>query len=252
MEFNIPLTYHLYLNDFTEVITYNYDNKIIMIKNFWLFINKNNKIYKVVSFIPLENLLDFLVLYDNDGIRKIYYFLIIKYLSLKAVAIKNKGFLRNFFNYYDYYYDKAILLRQYSIINNDCVVITTALKFNICLIINNKTTGKTLIAIIDNNCDIDCLLEIIPNLYNNSRFEDIIITIIGGSIDNINIIIGIFQILKILKLSKMIKRTFIVNSKPLKSLKYNSFNDKISFVPVLNLIDDNNYDNYYSSLHKII
>jgi len=254
MEFNIPLAYHLYLNDFNDVITYNYDNKFIIINNFSLFINKNKVIYKIFSNIPLENLLDFLFRYSNNGIRKLYYFLIIKYLSTRTTIIKNKNFIKNLFNFGDSYdsYDKLILLREYGIVKNDCIIITSELLFNICLIINNKTRDKTFIAVIDNNCNIDCLYEIIPEVYNN-RFEDITISIIGGSIDNINLIIKIFQVLKSLKLSKLVKRTFLMNEKPIhKSLKYKSNRDKLSFIPKQKFIDNKNYENYYSSLHKVI
>lgn len=247
MEFSIPKSYCLFIEDFKDVITYNLNNEIVIINNnFNLFINNKKLIYKISSNIPLECLLDFFYNSKNNGIKKIYYFLIIKYLLLKSFIIKNRSWFSN------NYCDKLLLSRQYLITNNNCIINTVPLNFNICLIINNNTNNKTFIAIIDYNCEIDCLYDIIENnnLYLNSRYEDLKITIIGGSINNINQLINIFIILKKLKLSKFISRTFIINHKPLKSIFYNSFINKIRFIS--NIYKDNDYSNYYSGLHKII
>lgn len=247
MEFTIPSSYKLTLNDFNDVITYNYNNQIIKIDNNINLYIKNNFIYKFNSNIPLENLLDLFHIKDNIGIKKIYYFLISKFLLSKAFTInKIKWFASN-------YSDKLLLSRQYLIINNDCIISTAPIQFNFCIIINNNSNNKTFICIIDNNCELDCLYDIIENnnLFSNKRYEDIKITIIGGSIDTIDRLIEIYLILKRLKLSKFILNTFILKSKPIKSINYNSFINKIRFSKVFQFID-NDYSNYYSGLHKII
>lgn len=247
MEFTIPSSYKLTLNDFNDVITYNYDNKIIKIDNNINLYLKNNIIYKFNSTFPLENLLDLFHIKDNIGIKKIYYFLISKFLLSKAFTInKIKWFASN-------YSDKLLLSRQYLIINNDCIISTAPIQFNFCIIINNNTINKTFICIIDSNCYLNCLYDIIENnnLFLNKRYEDIKITIIGGSIDTIDRLIEIYLILKRLKLSKFISQTFILKSKPIKSINYNSFIKKIKFSKSFNFTD-NDLNNYYSDLHKII
>ena len=79
MNYLIPLTYNL---DIRELIDNYYYNEI-NINNFTLYINKNYLIYKITSKISLENLLDFLYNYEDLVIKKIYYYLIIKYLINK-------------------------------------------------------------------------------------------------------------------------------------------------------------------------
>ena len=76
MEFNIPLSYCLKINDlFINDYDYNYyhsykyhfenNNKVISFINFNLYINKQNLIYKIKSNISLNCLLDFLHNYNN-------------------------------------------------------------------------------------------------------------------------------------------------------------------------------------------
>jgi len=97
------------------------------------------------------------------------------------------------------------------------------------------------------------------NIYNNNRYEDIQIIIIGGSIDNINIIINIYNILKNLKISKYIFKTHILKKNPLNRLKINTSNNSISFISDNDYYncfgDDNsnhiNNENYSSILKKI-
>jgi len=79
MNYLIPLNYDLNIDEIYDIEFFIYDNQII-INNFILYYNKNNLIYRISSRINLINLLDFLNNYDNIIIKKIYYFLIIKYL----------------------------------------------------------------------------------------------------------------------------------------------------------------------------
>ena len=201
------------------------DNKIV-IDNFILFINKHNLIYKISSLVDLEPLLDFLYNYRNLTIKKIYYILIIKYLSLKKYAIQNEYW----FSFKKKYYNKLLSLQQFYICNNNEIIITSPLNFNICFIINNISLQKSFITFINNISKF--VYELLNNsfLYINSRFEDIKIMIIGGTVNNINIIIDIYKILKGLKLSKMIDKTYLFNLKPLKRIKYDSNKNKIKLI----------------------
>lgn len=234
MIFNIPLSYKLNINDLLIDYNINFNDNIIIINNFKLYINKNKVIYKISSDIELDFLLDFLVNYDNIVIKKIYYFLIMKLLIQKNKKINKEYYFLNCCK--DDWFDIYLKTREYHICYNNHIIITEYLNFNICIIINNKTINKSMIAIIDNNCIIDCLYNIIDiNIYNSNRFDDIEIMIIGGKIDNMYIIIYIYNILKTLKLSKYINKSYILKNKELKRLKYNTYNNKISF------INDNSY-----------
>ena len=82
MNYIIPLSYNL---DIRELINDYDDSNEIEINNFKLYINKNKLIYKITSEISLEFLLDFLNNYNDLIIKKIYYFLIIKYLIYKQI-----------------------------------------------------------------------------------------------------------------------------------------------------------------------
>lgn len=203
------------------------DNKIF-INNFVLFINKNKFIYKVCSFLKLEPLLDFLYNYSNLTIRKIYNVLIIKYLLSKENII----YYDNFFSFKTKYYNKYLYSHQYYICNNNEVVITTSIKYKICLIINNLSLNKSFISIIDDMQSLNNLYELIckSQLFNNYRFEDIKIMIIGGNLNNIHIIIEIYKILKDLKLSKMIYKTYLFHNFELNKIKYNSKKNKINLI----------------------
>jgi len=248
MNYNIPIIYKLDIREFTN----NYDIylKELKIDNFKLLINKNNIIYNISSDIKLEFLLDFLINYDNIIIKKIYYFLIIKHLLNKKYYIYN-----NFCNCFNNdIYDIYLKTREYKIGHDKTnIIITDILIYNICLIIINKTILKYFICIIDKNCLILYLYDIlINNIYNSNNYEDIEIIIIGGSIDNVNIIINIYNILRNLRLSKFIKKTFLFKKKPLNRIKFNSHNNKITFINNYN--DNSKYLNnpmFYSNLHRI-
>jgi len=207
------------------------DNKII-INNFVLFTNKNKLIYKISSYLQLEPLLDFLYNYSNITIQKIYNVLIIKYLLLKDIII----YPHNFLSFKKKYYNKYLYPHQYYICNNNEIIITSPIKFNICIIINNLSLNKSFIYIIDNIQSLNKLYELIlnSNVYYNYRFENIKITIIGGSLNNINILIEIYKILKDLKLSKMIYKTYLFNNFELNKIKYNSKKNKIKSISSLN------------------
>ncbi len=92
------------------------------------------------------------------------------------------------------------------------------------------------------------------------KFEDIEIIIIGGIIDNIDILIKIYNILKNLKLSKFITKTHLFRKKPLNRLKFDSSKNKIKFINNNSYCDCYTYDNsdhinnpnFYSNLNRII
>jgi hypothetical protein len=257
MNLLIPLSYQLNIYDIYEdnIQFRTIDNKII-INNFNLFYNEDYLIYKISSNINLICLLDFLYNYDNIIIKKIYYYLIIKYLF----QLKKKIYYSNYFSFKNRYFDRYINNREFSIFNNDKIVITDIINFNICLLINNQTLNKSFLGIIDKNTNINCLYDILIDIYNENRYEDIKISIIGGELDNIHLIIKIFVILKSLKLSKYIHMTYLNNNKPLNRIKYNSINKSIKFVSNINNYDNydysyhkynfNDFNNYYSNLHK--
>lgn len=255
MNYLIPLSYQLNINDLID--NYNNETKEITINNLNLFINKNNLIYKISSNIPLEPLLDILNISNKLIIKKIYYYLIIKYLLNKKVKIKKEICIFQCFN--NEWFDIYLKTREYHICHNNHIIITEYINYNICLIIHNKTIVKSFIAIIDKNCIIECLYELIKKgLYINKNFEDIEISIIGGTIDNIDIIINIYKILKLLKLSKFINKTYLFKNNSLNRLKYNSIDNTIIFINNNSYSDccgnDNsdhlNNPNFYSYLNK--
>jgi len=225
MEFNIPLSYCLKITDL--FITYDNDNdsKIFCFTNFNLYVNKDNLIYKIKSNITLDYLLDFFHNYNNLIIKKIYFFLIIKLLISKKCKIIKENLFPNPFCCYTYYYNLILRTRYYHISNNNEIIVTDFINYNICLIIMNATIKKSFITIIDCNCLLDNLQEVIinSNLFINSRFEDIQIIIIGGTIDNVDIIIKIYYILKAIKLVKYINKTYLFRNKPIKRLLFNSY-----------------------------
>lgn len=260
MDYLIPLSYHLYIHDIINDETFNnyysYENDVCIINNFSLYTNRNYLIYRITSSISLEFMLDFLNNYDNLVIKKIYYFLIIKHLLMKDSIIKKESI----FTYLKEkkYYDLILNSREYHISNNNEIIITDYINFNVCLIIMNKSINKTLIAIIDRNCLLDSLIDIISdsNIYIYNQFEDIEITIIcASSIQKIDIIIHIYNYLKQLKLSKFIKQTNLKNKNKIKRLKINTTKGTIKKIrydyydKTLNLFH-NQYDNFYSSLHR--
>ena len=264
MNYLIPLTYKLIIYDIlndNDISYENYDNEnIYNINNFLLYINKENLIYKISSIIPLECLLDFLHNYNNLTIKKIYYFLIIKYLLKQEYNIKKDSYWRIIINYNEYN-DILVRTRDYHICHNNKIIITDYINFNICFILINHTKNKSLLAIIDKNCLLECLYDVISNngLYENNRFENIEIILIGGNIDNVDIIINIYLILKNLKLNKYIYKTFLFKNYKIKRLRFNTIKSKIKqirFEPqILPLNDDNsnhiNDPTFYSNLHRI-
>jgi|688.fasta_scaffold92444_3 hypothetical protein len=254
MNYSIPLSYKLDIRD----LIHNNDNisNEIQINNFKLFVNKKYLIYKIQSNISLEFLLDFLFNYEEIIIKKIYYYLIIKFLITKKINIRYEYNLSCFS---EEWFDIYLKTRNYHICYNDKIIITDYINFNICLIINNNTINKSFITIIDKNSIIDCLYELIDNnIYNNKNYEEIQITLIGGSIDNVNLIINIYIILKKLKLSKFINKTYLFKNKPLNRLKFNTYKNKINFISNNSYCDCITYDNsdhinnpnYYSNLIK--
>jgi len=78
--------------------------------------------------------------------------------------------------------------------------------------------------------NINCLYNII----NKNKFDDIKISIIGGYLNNNEVIIKIYIILKNLKLSKYIHMTYLNNIKPIQKIKYNSIKNSIKFVSNIN------------------
>jgi hypothetical protein len=274
MEFNIPLSYCLKINDlFINDYDYNYyhsykyhfenNNKVISFINFNLYINKQNLIYKIKSNISLNCLLDFLHNYNNLILKKIYYFLIVKYLISKHSKIKKESIYHNPYLCYSYdYYNLILRTRDYHISNNNEIIVTDFIDYNICLIIMNATINKSFITIIDTNCLLENLDEIIlnSNLFINSRFEDIHIIIIGGSIENVDIIIKIYQILKELKIVKYICKTYLFRKKPIKRLLFDSSLMTIRKMRYYSHIyleaEKDNSDhiknkNFFSKLHRI-
>ena len=257
MNYYIPISYNLNVKDLNK--DYIKNTKEISINNFKLSINKHNIIYNISSDIKLEFLLDFLNNYDNIIIKKIYYFLIIKHLLLKKIYIKKDYF--KFSCFQEDFIDLYLKTRDYNLGYNTNVIITDFINYNICLIIINKTIFKHFISIIDKNCIIDCLYEILENnIYGSNKFEDIDIIIIGGVIDNVDIIIKIYNILKNLKLSKFITKTHLFRKKPLNRLKFDSSKNKIKFINNNSYCDCYTYDNsdhinnpnFFSNLNRII
>ena len=257
MDYLIPLSYKLHIQDVIDDeyfdITTN-ANQIYVINNFSLYTNKNYLIYRITSGISLEFLLDFLFNYENLVIRKIYYFLIIKHLLNYSSIIKKESI----FSYLKEkkYYDLILNTREYHISNNNEIIITDYLNFNVCLVIINKSVNKTLIAIIDRNCLLESLIDIISdnNIYIHNQFEDIeIIIICALSIDKIDIIIHIYNYLKQLKLSKFIKNTNLTRKNKIKRLKINTTKGTIKMIR--NDYYDKNMtqfqnNNFYSPLHR--
>jgi len=262
MNYNIPLSYNLNIKELIENYNYTKNTNELIIDNFKLYINKNNIIYKISSNISIEYLLDFLNSYQEILIKKIYYFLIIKYL-LKLNFSVNYKYFYNFtcFSLYEAkWFDKLIRTRQYHITYNNSIIITDLIKYNICLIIINNTNNKRFISIIDNNTLLDSLYIILENnIYTNNRYEDINIIIIGGKIEEVNIIINIYNILKNLKISKYIYKTYLFNNKPLNRIKFNTIKNTIKFILDKDFYysygDDNsnhiNNNNFYCNLHRI-
>lgn len=254
MNYLIPLTYNL---DIRELIDNYYYNEI-NINNFTLYINKNYLIYKITSKISLENLLDFLYNYEDLVIKKIYYYLIIKYLINKKIKIKYEWYFNMCIT--NDWFDIYLKTREYYICHNNQIIITDNINYNICLIITNITIKKCFIAIIDRNCIIDSLNELIEEICINVNYEEIQITIIGGTICNIDIIIKIYLILKNFKLSKYINKTYLLKNKPLNRLKYDSNHNKFIFLNKNSYCDcigdDNsnhiNNPNFYSNLKRSI
>ena len=88
MNYNLPLNYYLKMKDLDN---YNEieENKI-KINNFNLYVNNDGYIYKITSNLELKYLMDFMNNYDNIVIRKIYYFLIIKFLLNLRIKIEKE------------------------------------------------------------------------------------------------------------------------------------------------------------------
>jgi len=260
MNYIIPLTYNLNIKELYNNYNYSENSKEISIDNFKIYINKNNLIYKVSSDISLEYLLDFLNSYDDKLIKKIYYYLIIKHLLNLNFKIKTK-YLYNINCLGDDYFDIIIRTRQYHITYNTTILITDIINNNICIIITNDTNKKNFVCIIDTKCIINCLYDIIDSndIYTNYRYDDIKITIIGGSIEAVNIIIEIYNIFKNLKIAKYIYKTHIFKKKSLNRLKIDTIKNSLKFIPDNDYYyyygDDNsnhiNNDNYTSILKKI-
>jgi len=242
MDYKIPLNYYLRLVDLD-----NYDeikHGKIRINNFCLYINNEGYINRITSNLELKYLMDFMNNYENIVIKKIYYFLIIKFLLLIENKIDKEWniFSRCFFELPKY--DLILFNRTYYLNYNNKILITEKINYNICLIINNKSYNKSFIGIIDENCDINCLYDIIDEITDDYRFNDIIIKIIGGSLDNIDKLIKIYLILKEKRIAKFIIGTYLLKNKKLDRIKYNMNENKISF------IKDNEIYNYFNN--KII
>lgn len=259
MDYIIPLSYNLNIKELYNNYSYSHKHNEITIDNFKIYINKNNLIYKISSNISLEYLLNFLNGYEEILIKKLYYYLIIKHLLNLNFKIKTKYFY-NWSCFGDNHIDIVIRTRQYHITHNTEIIITDKINYNICLIITNNSNNKNFVCIIDNNCIIDCLYDIIDtNIYSSNRYEDIRIVMIGGSIDTVNIIIEIYNILKNLKIAKYIYKTHLFKNNCLNRLKINTINDSIYFIPDNDyyncLGDDNsnhiNNENYSSILKRI-
>lgn len=257
MDYLIPLSYQLYIqdvivDDYIDITAF--DNQVYVINNFSLYTNRNYLIYRITSDISLEFLLDFLYNYENLVIKKVYYFLIVKHLFKLSSEIKKESILTYMKD--KKYYDLILNTREYHISNNNEIIITDYINFNICLIIINKSINKTLIAIIDRNCLLDSLIDIISdnNIYIHNQFEDIEITIICAfSIEKIDIIIHIYNYLKRLKLSKFIKNTNLTKKNKIKRLKINTIKGTIKMIRYDYYdknVDNFQNDNFYSPLHR--
>ena len=255
MNYNLPLNYYLKMKDLDN---YNEieENKI-KINNFNLYVNNDGYIYKITSNLELKYLMDFMNNYDNIVIRKIYYFLIIKFLLNLRIKIEKEWEIipKCFQKIHEY--DIIIPNRSYYLNYNNKIVITEIIKFNICLIINNRSYNKSFIGLIDNNCDTNCLYEILNELTEDNRFSDIIITIIGGSIDNIDKLIKIYLILKKKRIAKFITKTHLLENKELNRIKYDMNKNKIKFINdnkkynYLNYTNRDNLDICFSGLYNI-
>lgn len=253
MNYKLPLKYHLRLVDLD-----NYEELTegkIRINNFYLYINNEGYINRITSNLELKYLLDFMNNYENIVIKKIYYFLIIKLLLIVEDKIEKEWniFSRCFFKIHKY--DLILFNRTYYLNYNNKILITEKINYNICLIINNKSYNKSFIAIIDENCDINCLYDIIEEITNDYRFSDIMIKIIGGSLDNIDKLIKIYLILKEKRIAKFIIGTFLLKNKKLDRIKYNMYENKISFIKdneIYNYFNKKiNFSNCYSQLYNI-
>jgi len=257
----IPINYNLNIYDLFDdpniiECTSIYKSKIYIFSNFSLYTNRKNIIYKISSNVSIEYLLDILHTKENLIIKKIYYFLIIKNLLKKKSSLNNESLFAICYCGYTEYYDVYLRTRDYHISNNNEIIITEYIDYNICLIIINRTLNKSFICIIDQNCLINNLYEIIDNskLYNNSRYEKIDIILIGCHIDKIDILIHIYIVLKELKLSKYITKTFLFHNKSLKSIKFNTFNltiEKIRYYSNIKLPPKRDITNYHSYLNHI-
>ena len=255
----IPINYNLNIYDLfndSNIIecTSIYKSKIYTFSNFSLYTNRKNIIYQISSNVCLEYLLDILHTKENLIIKKIYYFLIIKNLIKKKNNIKTESLFAICYCGYTEYYDVYLKTRDYHISNNNEIIITEYIDYNICLILINRTLNKSFICIIDRNCLISNLCEIIENsrLYNNSRYENIDIILIGCNIDNVDILIHIYIVLKELKLSKYITKTYLFYNKSLKSIKFNTFNstiEKIRYYSNIKLPPKRDITNYQSYLN---
>ncbi len=250
MNINIPRVYNLHISNLG--INGDWICGRLKINNLYIYINKDGYVYKVSSNIKLSYLLDILYVYEDIFIKQLYYYLIIKYLFTLEDKIKRSNIIYKLI-YGDTTYDKLVNTRNIFITTNDKIIITSNIRFNICLIINNKTLNKSLITIIDKNTDISNLDDLMKDIYNQDRYEDIEIKIIGGEIDNIDKIINIYLILKRLRLSKFIKGTHIINHKrPLNRIKYNMYKNKIRFIDMnIDWEKEVNVENKISYLHKI-
>ncbi len=256
MFFYIPLSYNLIISEIdinNYMFIFDNKNRTLEYNHLILHINKNDYIYKISSVLKLEIILDILNNNEHLILKKIYYFLIIKYLLSFSFHIHKEFNYSCIYPHLDDYINKIIRTRECyisSYYESPIVIGTCSLNNNFCIIITNKTYNKILFAIIDNNCDLDCLYDIIPSVYDNSRFEDIKITIIGGSIENIDVLINIYIILKKLRLSKYIYKTSIIKSKILNGIKYNIHDNNICFINSnIKEYDNSDHNNFHSRLH---
>jgi hypothetical protein len=256
MEYVIPLSYNLHIKDVKEINYKSIEFYHLNINSFKLFYNEDGIIYKINSHIKLKYLLNILGLYKNKVIVKIYKYLILKYLLTFSIKFEeNKENKCCFFYICNNNVNKIIFkrigiiyLREYVIIKNGLLIETCSIDYNYCLIVNNKNLNKTCICIIDDNCILNCLFSILRDIYS---IDNIKITIIGGSVNNVYILINIFNILKKMKLSKFIYKTYILIDEPLKSIQYDSKIDKFFKLPIKHQIKHKKILNYLSFLNKI-
>ena len=256
MEYVIPLSYNLHVKDIKEINYKSIEFYYLNINSFNLFYNERGIIYKINSHMKLKYLLNILCLYKNKVIVTIYKYLILKYLLTFLIKIeeneKNKCcffyICNNNINKIIFKRIKIIYLREYIIITNGLLIETCLIDYNYCLIVNNKNLNKTLICIIDDNCIINCLFSILREIYS---IDNIKITIIGGSVNNVYILINIFEILKKMKLSKFIYKTYILVDEPLKSIQYDSRIDKFFKLPIIHRTKNKRVYKYLSFLNKI-